>query len=264
MMSVTIPIHPSIHPSDILLWPPASASCQPPQRTHWHLRAGQPGRPRWVDHTTESCLPACADRCVASQISWPMVTKWPWMTFHRLCWPMARLHSQRKRCPTARLTQHAAPSTAVSPRTETVPEIHLNPNLSYWRCLSSSNTAPQEEPDATSQDASSTRSTSASVGADPVEETSNSLLLDSPHKEEQNEANNPRETNKISRPMVKSTHYTVLTSAFLPHFLAAVCASAPFIEINLEEAAQSEPSTTPPESPPSVPPFSSSPTSSLA
>lgn len=57
--------------------------------------------------------------------------------------------------------------------------------------------------------------------------------------------------------------WATLTSAFLLPFLVAVCASEPFIEINLEDAVQSEPSTAPPESSSSVLTFSSSLTSSL-
>lgn len=54
-----------------------------------------------------------------------------------------------------------------------------------------------------------------------------------------------------------------LTSAFLLGFPRGLCASDPFIEINLEDTVQSEPSTTPPENPSSVLPFSSPLTSSL-
>lgn len=74
--------------------------------------------------------------------------------------------------------------------------------------------------------------------------------MDSPGKE-QNEANNPCETIKRSRLMF--TQYircwATLTSAFLLRVLVGVCASDPFTEINLEDAAHSEPSTTPPENP---------------
>ncbi|CAG02196.1 unnamed protein product [Tetraodon nigroviridis] len=111
------------------------------------------------------------------------------------------------------------------------------PNGQTNTACSAIDAAEQEEPDANREDVPSTSGTSASAGGDPVDETSNSIsvLMDSPAKEEQNEANNP-----------------------------FVCVGDPFIEIDLEDATQGEPSTTPPETPSSDLPSTSALTSSVA
>lgn len=152
-----------------------------------------------------------------------MVSNWPWMTFHRLCVPMAWLYCRRKRRPTARLTQQAVPSTPstpVSPRTETKSILTLC--LIEAACWSL--TAPQEEPDANREDASSTSSTRASVGDDPVEKAStrSSGLMDSPGKEEQNEANNPCKPIKRSR-LMSSAIQPLLSYAHLSFSASFSC-----------------------------------------
>lgn len=65
-------------------------------------------------------------------------------------------------------------------------------------------TAPQEEPDASAQDASSTSSAGASASGDPVDKTASlstgiDLLMDSTGEEQQNQADSPSKITKRSR-----------------------------------------------------------------
>lgn len=177
----------------------------------------------WVTWPNHVSLPVLTRPCVTLQISWPMVSLWPWVTFHHPRLPMAPLHTQRKSCPTARPAQHTATSSPVSPHTEKMSH-NAFLHFAQWSCRSSLWTAPQEEPDADSKDASSTSNLSVSAGEDPVDEASNSIsvLMDSPDEEQQNEASNPGETIKRSR-LMSITVARSLSSAHLSFSASFSC-----------------------------------------
>lgn len=200
-----------------------------------------------------------------------MVTEWPWMTFHRPCLPMARLHSQRKRRPTGRLTQHVAPMTPVSSHMETMSEIHFNTFIQIYLIEAAYFNHKQLHRKSQMQ---TVKTLHPPVTPLPPRVTtqwirhqtaSSCLWILLARRSKMRPTTHVR---PLKDPDWCLTQYSrcwaTLTSAFLLRFLLVVCASDPFIEINLEDAMQSEPSTTTPENPSSVLPFSSSLTSSLA